>query len=715
MKKKLLTATLTTIGMLSVFLLLFIACKKKEAPKAPTGVRSSVDISSILITWNDVENADYYVVTDEDGYAYYESGFQSGYYYADIFSYSDDALSEFGIRHSQWSDYQPIEGYNKYRVYAWNENGWSSSYGSTTCYYSGNGGGGGNSAPSAPTGVSATVSGSQIRISWNGVSNAEEYLVFWSEDGISFEYCIGITSNTYIYDYEDEEPFAENYYKVKARNGYGESPFSTSAYCHYSSGGGGGGGTTPDAPTNVTANVSGTSVRVSWSSVSNASYYRIYRSSTRSRSYSLIGTSTSTYYNDDSPVSDNYYKVTSVGSDGSESEMSSSAYCHYSSGGGGGTITPSVPSNVSASVTGTRVKVSWSYASNASSYRIYRSSSSYGTYSLLGTSSYNYYYDDDPLTNNYYKVTSVSSDGTESDKSSYAYCQYSGGGGGTTVPSAPTGVSAENTGSTLVPNVKITWNSVTGATSYKVYRSSTASGTYSQIGSATSNTYLYDGSPMQGKNYYKVKAVNSAGESAYSSYAMFNYTTTSVAPCPPSVTVTTSTSYATVKWTASTGFGCGTPTKYKVYKRNPHTGNMSLLTTSTSTSYKDNDVHPGINRYAVIAENSYGESGYQYGNSTSIALAKPSTFTAQKYQSTYIRCNWSKVTKATGYQISLSTSSSGTYVWEEIDNVNTTTKDIYYPANTGTTVYLKIRAIFRADYAGDPVYSDWTTYKTVTF
>ena len=52
-----------------------------------------------------------------------------------------------------------------------------------------------------------------------------------------YNYEIGTTSNTYIFD---DAPSEYNYYKVKAKNSYGESPFSSSVYCHYSSGGGSG-------------------------------------------------------------------------------------------------------------------------------------------------------------------------------------------------------------------------------------------------------------------------------------------------------------------------------------------------------------------------------------------------------------------------------------------------------------------------------------------
>ena len=101
--------------------------------------------------------------------------------------------------------------------------------------------GGGGTVPSAPTGVLAIVSGSRIKVSWNSVTNADEYLVYWSNDGNSYSYLVGTTTDTFIYD---GEPYEDNYYKVKAKNSYGESPFSSPAYCHYSSGGGGGGGQT---------------------------------------------------------------------------------------------------------------------------------------------------------------------------------------------------------------------------------------------------------------------------------------------------------------------------------------------------------------------------------------------------------------------------------------------------------------------------------------
>ncbi len=173
---------------------------------------------------------------------------------------------------------------------------------------------------------------------------------------------------------------------------------------------------------------------------------------------------------------------------------------------------PNAPTGVNATLSGSQIQVSWSSVSNATSYKVYRSSSANGSYTLIGSPTTPYYYDANPLTGyNYYKVKAVNSAG-ESAFSSVASCNY------VTAPTAPTGVSATLSGS----QIQVSWSSVSNATSYKVYRSSSANGSYTLIGSPTT-PYYYDANPLTGYNYYKVKAVNSAGESAFSSVASCNY------------------------------------------------------------------------------------------------------------------------------------------------------------------------------------------------
>ncbi len=484
------------------------------------------------------------------------------------------------------------------------------------------------------------------------------------------------------------------------------------------------------APTGVTASIyedeDGVFVYVKWNSVSNAVKYNIYYSQTSSGSYSNIGNVTSNYCYITNPNTHNYVKVTAVNSNGTESNMSNYAYCYYNGGGGGGgTTVPNAPTGVTATNVGTssspQIEISWNSVSNATSYKVYRSSSASGTYSLLGSTSSTYQYDNNPMSGyNYYKVKAVNSAG-ESSYSSYAYYNNTGGGGGTTVPNAPTGVTATNVGTSTSPQIEISWNSVSNATSYKVYRSSSASGTYSLLGS-TSSTYKYDNNPMSGYNYYKVKAVNSAGESSYSSYAYYNNTGgggggTSYSPCPPTVSVS-GTSTQTVTWTVPTSYGCGTPTSFEVYKYAPCSSTWELKTTTTSHTYNcsSSNIHPGYNKYIVKAINSQGSAQSTMAISTLVSLAKPSSFSVQKLSGGYIKFTWTAVPKATGYQIFEHYSATGNYtILDQVSDGSTTTLTLYYPASSGSTQYFKIRAYFDCDGVGGPIYSDLTSYQVVHF
>uniref|UniRef100_UPI004056F103 hypothetical protein n=1 Tax=Alistipes sp. TaxID=1872444 RepID=UPI004056F103 len=375
------------------------------------------------------------------------------------------------------------------------------------------------------------------------------------------------------------------------------------------------------------------------------------------------------------------------------------------------------PYIVSATMDDKGAILSWEFSQTADYFYFYVSTSKNGQYEYDGRikGSSRACYVNTEYDNNvyYYKMTAVCND-EESNFSNVVKVRMSSGGNSETAPSAPSNVTAENYGNSYSPEIRISWNSVSNATSYIVYRSSSSSSGYSEIGT-TYNTYYNDYYPNSGNNYYKVKAVNSAGKSGYSSYAVYNYdTSSSLTPGTPNVSVSGS-STLTISWSCPTGSGYGKATSYEVYKRNPETAEYDLLKTTSSTSYTDSNTHPGVNRYAVIAVNSAGSSNVGYGYSNEVSLSRPSSFSASKSGSN-VKFSWSKVSKATGYQIYYSTSASGSYyILEEIDDVNTTSKTVYYPASSGTKMYFKIRAYWSAYYGGSPIYSDFSSYKTVTF
>ncbi len=384
------------------------------------------------------------------------------------------------------------------------------------------------------------------------------------------------------------------------------------------------------------------------------------------------------------------------------------------------TSTIKAPDGITANTSDSYINIKWNAVSGATKYKVYRSSSSSGSYSLISTVTTNNATDYAPLSGyNYYKVTALNSY-NESEYSSYTYAYISSGGNGggnsddDDIPLSPSNVTATNLGNNYIPEIKISWNSVSNATTYKIYRSNNSSSGYTLLGTS-SYTHYTNWNPQSGKNYYKVKAVNSAGESGYSSYALFNYdTSSSLVPGTPTVT-TSGTSSIYISWRCPSGNNYGKANSYEIYKRDPDTGKYELIKSTTSTSYTDSNTHPGINRYAVIAKNDAGNSGEGYGYSESITLSYPTSFSAKKSGS-YIEFTWSKVAKATGYQIFSSNSASGNYyILKDIDNVNTTSISVYYPQSSGTKEYFKIKAYWQTSYGGSPIYSNYSSYKSITF
>ena len=112
------------------------------------------------------------------------------------------------------------------------------------------------------------------------------------------------------------------------------------------------------------------------------------------------------------------------------------------------------------------------------------------------------------------------------------------------IPNVPTNISARVSGSSVV----VSWNAVSGAIRYRVYRSNSATGNYQIEGVSTGTSYT-DNSPVIGNNFYRVSAISSSGrESSLSSNvsATISRITTPYTPYTPSVT-TTNESSMTVK------------------------------------------------------------------------------------------------------------------------------------------------------------------------
>lgn len=316
--------------------------------------------------------------------------------------------------------------------------------------------------------------------------------------------------------------------------------------------------------------------------------------------------------------------------------------------GEGNTPTESLdkPSNVRATLDGeSSIKVTWSSVSGASGYYVYRSSSANGYYEKIGDRYQTSYYDNSPLEgSNYYKIKAYNASMT-SEYSEYALCTYSKEEE-ITKPNAPTGVSAEAYSS----YIKITWNYVNGADSYKVYRSTSANGTYSSLQTTSSTSYTdYDAS--EGTTYYyKVTAINSAGESNKSSYASAKIEPQVSKPSTPTgLSAYASSSCIELSWNSVSGAD-----SYYIY-RGTSSYNCSYYDDTYSTSYRDCDVSEGKTYYyKVSAKNSAGESSQSSSASAEIKatnLDVPSNVKAS-YDSYYgVQITWKEVPLADKYYV----------------------------------------------------------------
>ena len=257
------------------------------------------------------------------------------------------------------------------------------------------------------------------------------------------------------------------------------------------------------APTVKVSNVTSSGkIKLSWNKVDGAVKYQVYRATTQNGTYKRLSTVTGTSLTNTSITAGSkyYYYVIAVGEDNVKSGKSNivSRVCDLPR--------PVVKISVVAS-TG-KLKLSWEKVEGASKYEVYRSSDG-ENYKLLKTTT------GSSLTNTsvsvgnqyYYKVKAIHSN-------SNANSAFSAVKSGTCDLARPVVSVKLSSG-----KPKLSWDEVTKASKYSIYRATVKNGEYVKIGTSTGTTYT-DKKVESGKTYYyKVKAIYSANTAANSAYS----------------------------------------------------------------------------------------------------------------------------------------------------------------------------------------------------
>ncbi len=166
------------------------------------------------------------------------------------------------------------------------------------------------------------------------------------------------------------------------------------------------------------------------------------------------------------------------------------------------------------------------------------------------------------------------------------------------LPTAPTGLVATPGDS----HIALTWNAVSGATTYNVKRSLTTNTGYSTIATNVAVTNYDDTSLTNGTPYfYKVSAVNGRGEGADSAEATATPAPPPAAPGPVSVAV--GDTKVILSWPAVTG-----ATSYNV-KRGTVSGTYPTVSNTVVPAFTDSTVTNGTPYFYVVTALSPAESG----------------------------------------------------------------------------------------------------------
>ena len=344
--------------------------------------------------------------------------------------------------------------------------------------------------------------------------------------------------------------------------------------------------------------------QLTWAAVDGAAKYEIYRSTQQSTGYSLLGTTTSTsYVNTGAAVGKTYYyRVKAVNSAGT------SAYSNIVSGRAKAAIPAAPRVTIGTSSASGKPQLTWAAVDGAAKYEIYRSTQQSTGFTLLGTTTSTNYVNTGAAVGKtyYYKVRALNVDGAAG-----AYSSTVSGAAKAVAPAAPTVTMTYSDGG----KPKLTWSAVSGATSYRVYRSESRGTGYSLLGTTTSTSYVNTGAAVGKTYYYRVKAVNSAGTSAYSNIV----SGTARTPAPAAPVLKGGTSSASGKpqltWAAVNGAA-----KYDVYRSNSADGTFSKVGSTDKTTYVNTGAVKGVTYfYKIRAVGASGASGFS--NTVAIHVA----------------------------------------------------------------------------------------------
>ena len=284
---------------------------------------------------------------------------------------------------------------------------------------------------------------------------------------------------------------------------------------------------------------------------------------------------------------------------------------------------------------------------------------------------------------------------------------YSGAGWGVTLcfeigPQNPSSVSTKLYGH---DDIKISWKKVSGASGYIVYYKKSTANSWSS--KTTTGTSLKIANLSDGVKYdIKVASYLIKNKKRYVGAGKTTSIYTAKNLSAPSKVTTALYGYDDVKLSWSKVSGAK---GYKVYCKRTNAKSYSYIGFTTGTSVKKANLADGKKYYFKIVPCTKVNGSYfaddSYKKASVTTLKKVSTPKVVKSASSKVKVSWTNISGETGYQISKSTSKTGTNIVTTYKTTSGKSKNI--SATKGKNYYYKVRAYKVV--SGKKIYGPWSS------
>ncbi len=191
--------------------------------------------------------------------------------------------------------------------------------------------------------------------------------------------------------------------------------------------------------------------------------------------------------------------------------------------------------------------------------------------------------------------------------------------------------------------IRINWDAVEGATSYRVYRRALNTKHWTYVCTTTELTYLDKAVKSNQYWYYTIRGVNPAGFGSYDAIGKYM----KYLSIPKITSISNTTTGIRLQWNKVDG-----AVRYYVFRNRVGLSNWTCVGSTTATSYNDTTIKNanGVDyRYSVKAYNGY-TSAFDTKGCTIRRLSTPTLKTAVSYP-TGIYINWTPIAGTTGYYV----------------------------------------------------------------